>query len=183
MKEEDETEDDAIPQSQDPSFLRRLAGASAHKAGWELFEPEVQHQDRWDMNLASMPWYRRRLAPDQTEINRRIAEASKGSKFYEVRSRSPCSEGRGLTLRLPEWEAKRSGLDRTDKRTAGQARRILQAGGYRFAPCRLCTESVWSWFINRSGRSKGGPDGKNKACTQIPAFVKFDILLACRSRC
>lgn len=40
------------------SLLRRLAGPSSGKAG---------------------------LAKDQTEINRIIAEASKGSKFYEVR--------------------------------------------------------------------------------------------------
>ncbi|KAI5123920.1 hypothetical protein M0805_006338 [Coniferiporia weirii] len=48
--------------SQDPSFLRRLAGSSnsVNKAG---------------------------LAKDQTEINRLIAEASKGSKFYDNEKR------------------------------------------------------------------------------------------------
>ncbi|PSR76513.1 hypothetical protein PHLCEN_2v8416 [Hermanssonia centrifuga] len=51
---------DAGPESSQnaASFLRRLAGPSIMKAG---------------------------LAKDQTEINRVIAEASKGSKFYEVR--------------------------------------------------------------------------------------------------
>lgn len=34
IKDEDDVDDMIpIPQSQDPSFLRRLAGASAHKAG------------------------------------------------------------------------------------------------------------------------------------------------------
>ncbi|KAL5507318.1 hypothetical protein ACEPAH_6774 [Sanghuangporus vaninii] len=55
-----EEETEPVAQSQDPTFLRRLAGASAHKVGY---------------------------GPDQAEINRRIAEASKGSKYYENEKR------------------------------------------------------------------------------------------------
>ncbi|KLO14290.1 DNA/RNA polymerase [Schizopora paradoxa] len=46
--------------SQAPSFLRRLAGQSVHKAG---------------------------LLPDQTEIQKRIAEVSRGTKHYENEKR------------------------------------------------------------------------------------------------
>ncbi|KAL5523748.1 hypothetical protein ACEPAG_7921 [Sanghuangporus baumii] len=57
-----DNEEEIVPvtQSQDPTFLRRLAGASAHKVGY---------------------------GTDQAEINRRIAEASKGSKYYENEKR------------------------------------------------------------------------------------------------
>ncbi|EJD02943.1 DNA/RNA polymerase [Fomitiporia mediterranea MF3/22] len=57
---DDDEEAQSLGQSQDPSFLRRLAGPSAHKVGYGI---------------------------DQAEINRRIAEASKGSKFYENEKR------------------------------------------------------------------------------------------------
>ncbi|KAH8119422.1 DNA/RNA polymerase [Phellopilus nigrolimitatus] len=60
MKEDEDDNDAHIPQSQDPSFLRRLAGPSAHKAG---------------------------IAKDQTEVNRLIAEVSRGSKFYNNEKR------------------------------------------------------------------------------------------------
>lgn len=65
---------DPPPPSQDSaSLLKRLAGPSSGKAG---------------------------LAKDQTEINRIIAEASKGSKFYEVRTLVPLlrPSGRRLTI-------------------------------------------------------------------------------------
>ncbi|KAL5485240.1 hypothetical protein ACEPAI_7882 [Sanghuangporus weigelae] len=58
--QDNEEETEPVAQSQDPTFLRRLAGASAHKVGY---------------------------GPDQAEINRRIAEASKGSKYYENEKR------------------------------------------------------------------------------------------------
>jgi len=48
-----------MPSQTSESLLKRLAGPSTGKAG---------------------------LAKDQTEINRIIAEASKGSRFYEVGS-------------------------------------------------------------------------------------------------
>ncbi|THH10653.1 hypothetical protein EW145_g1183 [Phellinidium pouzarii] len=62
MNDEGDDEAVAVALSQDPGFLRRLAGSSnsVNKAG---------------------------LAIDQTEINRRIAEASRGSKFYDNEKR------------------------------------------------------------------------------------------------
>ncbi|KAJ2916746.1 hypothetical protein MD484_g3655, partial [Candolleomyces efflorescens] len=54
------SEDAPQPSQQTDSLLRRLAGPSATKAG---------------------------LALDQSEINRIIAEVSKGSKFYENEKR------------------------------------------------------------------------------------------------
>lgn len=58
------------------SFLRRLAGPSIMKAGY------VPASREDCMGLTAIG----RLAKDQTDINRIIAEASKGSKFYEVRA-------------------------------------------------------------------------------------------------
>lgn len=66
------------PASQDSaSFLRRLAGPSIMKAGSVMLR--YQGPPSW------FNCYVIRLSKDQTEINRIIAEASKGSKFYEVR--------------------------------------------------------------------------------------------------
>jgi DNA polymerase kappa len=63
---------------QTESLVKRLAGPSTGKAGYV-----------WHSQSIMTPWILcytafSSLAKDQTEINRIIAEASKGSKFYEV---------------------------------------------------------------------------------------------------
>jgi DNA polymerase kappa len=63
------------PSSQTASLVRRLAGPSTGKAGYI-------HPSALTTALVLTHF---RLATDQSEINRIIAEASKGSKFYEVR--------------------------------------------------------------------------------------------------
>lgn len=66
----------ATPQSQETeSLVRRLAGPSSGKAGSVLrnFVQDMSYKLSF------------RLSKDQSEINRIIADVSKGSKFYEVR--------------------------------------------------------------------------------------------------
>ena len=65
-----------LVQSQETeSLVKRLAGPSSGKAGF------VRHFHIFCFQNFK---HRSRLAKDQTEINRIIAEASKGSKFYDV---------------------------------------------------------------------------------------------------
>lgn len=65
------------PSQETASLVKRLAGPSTTKAGSVNF-----------LNLLQLILWTSlvRLAKDQSEINRIIAEASKGSQFYEVRS-------------------------------------------------------------------------------------------------
>ncbi|TFY61207.1 hypothetical protein EVJ58_g4658 [Rhodofomes roseus] len=65
------------PSQQTDSLLRRLAGPSVNKAGQVI----VRFGRYLCIELFN------RLAKDQSEINRIIAEASKGSKFYENEKR------------------------------------------------------------------------------------------------
>lgn len=65
------------PSQTSDSLLHRLAGPSITKAGFGLFSARS-----W--TTGSYHAWTPRLAKDQTEINRVIAEASKGFKFYEV---------------------------------------------------------------------------------------------------
>lgn len=53
------------------------------------------------------------MALDQTEINRIIAEVSKGSKFYEVRKAAFCSGSQGLIV--ASQNEKRKDKDLTER--------------------------------------------------------------------
>ena len=65
------------PSQETESLVKRLAGPSTGKAGYCILS----------IYYAYTPLIIfLRLSKDQTEINRIIAEASKGSKFYEVRA-------------------------------------------------------------------------------------------------
>ncbi len=61
-----------------------------------------------------------RLAKDQTEINRIIADASKGSKFYEVGDALECMDTANCPLRCMQNEK------RKDKELTEHIQRILK---------------------------------------------------------
>lgn len=75
MSKEERTEPKQASQETD-SLVKRLAGPSTGKAGYYCFR-NISRMKYLTLRLT-------RLAKDQTEINRIIADASKGSKFYEV---------------------------------------------------------------------------------------------------
>jgi len=68
------------PSSSQTSLLKRLAGPSSTKAG--CVPSPAQSWSRVASNIRILK--RDRLSKDQTEINRIIADVSKGSKFYEA---------------------------------------------------------------------------------------------------
>ena len=67
---------DAPPSQETPSLVKRLAGPSTGKAGSET-TPSI-------LTFSLHSPFGGRLAQDQGQINRIIADASKGSKFYEA---------------------------------------------------------------------------------------------------
>jgi DNA polymerase kappa len=74
------------PSQDTASLVHRLAGPSTGKAGlvpYSIGYSLYLYMPNQLMNATLL--YSARLAKDQTEINRIIAEASKGSKFYEAR--------------------------------------------------------------------------------------------------
>src|SRR5882762_5063961 len=83
------------PSQETASLVHRLAGPSTGKAGLVhninlplYFAPTMSTDGYLVLSV--------RLAKDETEINRIIAEASKGSKFYEVMLLSCSAEDQGI---------------------------------------------------------------------------------------
>lgn len=93
------------------SLVHRLAGPSTGKAG---------------------------LAKDQTEINRIIAEASKGSRFYEVSVDPQMNRGRIFEL-LAVQNEKRKDKDLTERIEKLLKRRDEVTKGVDLGTRRICT--------------------------------------------